>query len=42
VSETNAKMDVDEVDRADAPDVDPEETVALYVRVSTEDKSLDR
>lgn len=35
-------MDVDEADRADAPDVDPEKTVAPYVRVSTADKSLDR
>ena len=39
VSETEAKVDVEEVDRADA---DPDEVVALYVRVSTAEQSLDR
>jgi predicted site-specific integrase-resolvase len=42
VSETEAKTDVEKADRADATDADLEETVALYVRVSTEDQSLDR
>ena len=42
MSKTGAKMDVDAADRADAADVGPEETVALYVRASTEDESLDR
>ena len=39
VSETEAKADLKEADRADA---DPNEVVALYVRVSTADQSLDR
>jgi DNA invertase Pin-like site-specific DNA recombinase len=42
MSETEAKADVEETDRADATDADLEETLALYVRVSTEDQSLDR
>jgi DNA invertase Pin-like site-specific DNA recombinase len=42
VSETNAERDINEVERADATDVNPEEMIALYVRVSTEDQSLDR
>ena len=41
VSETEAKADVEEADRA-AADADPNEVVALYVRVLTEDQSLDR
>ena len=40
MSETEA--DVDAPERADPTDADPEETVALYIRVSTEDQSLDR
>ena len=39
VSETEAKTNVEEADRADA---DPDEVVALYVRVSTAEQSLDR
>jgi DNA invertase Pin-like site-specific DNA recombinase len=42
VSKIDAEADVEEADRADLTDVDPEETVALYVRVSTEDQNLDR
>ena len=42
MSETEAKAEVKEADRADATDADPEEIVALYVRVSTEDQSLAR
>ena len=38
---TEAKADVKEADRA-AADADPDEVVALYVRVSTADQSLDR
>ena len=42
MSETEAKADVKESDRADITDADLEKTVALYIRVSTEDQSLDR
>ena len=42
VSETEAKADGKGADRADATDADPEETVALYIRVSTAEQSLDR
>ena len=42
VSETEAKADVEEADRADAADADPEKIVALYVRVSTAEQSLAR
>jgi DNA invertase Pin-like site-specific DNA recombinase len=41
VSETEAEADGKEADRADV-NADPDEVVALYVRVSTEDQSLDR
>ena len=42
MSETEAKADSERADRADATDADLEGTVALYVRVSTADQSLDR
>ena len=39
-SETEAEADIEEADRA--TDANPDEVVALYVRVLTEDQSLDR